>query len=59
VFKALESKYRVSFISSNPDLLNQRLTARFEKESLDQVLETLSLIFNAEFEIQESKVLVR
>lgn len=59
VFKALESKYRVTFISGNPDLLNQRLTARFEKESLDQVLETLSLIFNAEFEIQESKVLVR
>lgn len=59
VFKALESKYRVTFISGNPDLLNQRLTARFEKESLDQVLETLSLIFNAEFEIQESKVLVQ
>lgn len=46
VLKALENKYQTRFIVDNQEVLNQRLTARFEKESLDEVLETLSLIFN-------------
>lgn len=56
VIKALGSKYNVSFIVNDPDLLNQRLTARFEKESLDQALETLRLIFKIDADVQDSKV---
>ncbi len=58
VFKALENKYNIRFADAKPDLLNQRLTARFENESLNQVLETLSLIFNTEFSIHGAEVMV-
>ncbi|MFH1120779.1 MAG: FecR domain-containing protein [Bacteroidota bacterium] len=50
VLKALENKYQTRFIVDNREVLNQRLTARFEKESLDEVLETLSLIFSVKTE---------
>jgi len=50
VLKALEIKYQTRFIVDNREVLNQRLTARFEKESLDEVLETISLIFSIKAE---------
>ena len=50
VLKALENKYQTRFFVDNPEVLNQRLTARFENESLEDVLETLSLIFNVKIE---------
>jgi transmembrane sensor len=50
VLKALENKYQTRFIVDNREVLNQRLTARFEKESLDEVLETISLIFSIKAE---------
>jgi transmembrane sensor len=50
VLKALENKYQTRFIVDNREVLNQRLTARFEKESLDEVLETISLIFSVKAE---------
>lgn len=58
VLKALEIKYHTRFIVDNQDVLNQRLTARFENDSLDNVLETLSLIFNLRFENNGRQVLV-
>lgn len=58
VLKALETKYQTRFVVDNPDVLNQRLTARFENDSLDNVLETLSLIFNLRFENKDGQVLV-
>jgi len=58
VLKALENKYETRFICDSPELLNQRLTARFENESLDEVTETLSLIFHARFEKKGSDILV-
>jgi len=58
VLKALEFKYQTPFIVDNQDVLNQRLTARFENDSLDNVLETLSLIFNLKFENNGRQILV-
>ncbi|GAB1404313.1 hypothetical protein MASR1M74_14920 [Lentimicrobium sp.] len=58
VFKALEKKYETKFTIDNPDILNERLTARFESETLDQVLETLELIFELKFVSGDSEVIV-
>ncbi|HPG32367.1 MAG TPA: FecR domain-containing protein [Lentimicrobium sp.] len=58
VFKALETKYETRFLVENQDVLNLRLTARFENDSLDDVLETLSLIFNVKFENEGQAVKV-
>lgn len=59
VFESLEIKYKVSFILNNPELSNQRLTARFENESLREVMESLSLIFNIEYEIKDEQVVLK
>lgn len=59
VFKSLEKKYQVSFIVNNPEISNQRLTARFEDESLQEVMESLSLIFNIEYEIKNQQVTLK
>jgi transmembrane sensor len=58
VLKALEIKYQIRFIVDSPDVLNQRLTARFENNSLDNVLETLSLIFDLNFDKNNGQVIV-
>jgi ferric-dicitrate binding protein FerR (iron transport regulator) len=58
VFKALEKKYETTFTIDNPDVLNERLTARFESETLDQVLETLALIFELKFESGDAEIIV-
>jgi transmembrane sensor len=58
VLKALENKYQTRFVVDNPELLNQRLTARFETESLEDVLETLSLIFNLSYENKGQQVIL-
>lgn len=58
VLKAFEEKYQKQFIVNDPSILNQRLTARFENQSIDDALETLSLIFNLEFENKGSYFMV-
>jgi len=58
VFKAFEEKYQKQFIIENPEVLNQRLTARYENQSLEDALETLSLIFNLKFENKERYIMV-
>jgi len=58
VFKALESKYKTRFTAENQNVLNQRLTARFENETIEEVLETLSLIFNVKFEKKENEIIL-
>jgi ferric-dicitrate binding protein FerR (iron transport regulator) len=58
VFKALEDKYETTFTIDNPDVLNERLTARFESETLDQVLETLALIFELKLESGDAEIIV-
>ncbi|MGE5458701.1 MAG: FecR family protein [Methanococcaceae archaeon] len=57
VFKALEEKYQVQFVIDDSTVLNKRLTARFD-QSLDDALETLSLIFNLKFEKKERHIMV-
>lgn len=58
VFKAFEEKYHKQFVVDDSTVLNQRLTARFENESLNDALETLSLIFNINFEVKERHIIV-
>ncbi len=58
VFKAFEQKYQKQFIIVDSAILNQRLTARFENQSLEDALETLSLIFNLNIENKESHIMV-
>ncbi|HLN54016.1 MAG TPA: FecR domain-containing protein [Lentimicrobium sp.] len=58
VLKAFEEKYHKQFVIDDSTLLDQRLTARFENESLDDALETLSLIFNVKFENKERHIIV-
>ncbi len=58
VFNAFEQKYQKEFVVADSSILNQRLTARFENQPLDDALETLSLIFNIKFENKESYILV-
>ncbi len=58
VFNAFEAKYQKEFVVADSNILNQRLTARFENQPLDDALETLSLIFNIKFENKESYILV-
>lgn len=58
VLKTLENRYKTKFIAPEQEVLNQRLTARFENESLEEVLETLSLIFNLKFEVGQEEVKV-
>lgn len=58
VFKAFEQQYQKQFIIEDSTILNQRLTARFDNQSLDDALETLSLIFNIKFEKKERHIMV-
>ncbi len=58
VFKAFEQKYQKEFVVTDSAILNQRLTARFENQSLEDALETLSLIFNLNIENKESHIMV-
>lgn len=58
VFKAFEEKYQKQFVLDDSTVLDQRLTARFENESLNDALETLSLIFNIKFENKERYIIV-
>lgn len=58
VIKAFEEKYQKQFIIEDTAVLDQRLTARFENQSLDDALETLSLIFNLKFENKERHIMV-
>ncbi len=56
VLKSLEKKYNVTFVVNNQEIYNQRLTARFENESIVDVMESLSLIFNIRYEIKDKQV---
>ncbi len=58
VFKAFEEKYQKQFVIEDTAILDQRLTARFENQSLEDALETLSLIFNLKFENKERHIMV-
>lgn len=58
VLKAFEEKYQKQFVIDDSTILDQRLTARFENESLNDALETLSLIFNVKFENKERHIIV-
>ncbi|PKP00816.1 MAG: hypothetical protein CVU14_06645 [Bacteroidetes bacterium HGW-Bacteroidetes-9] len=58
VLKALENKYETRFVVKNREVLNQRLTARFENDSLEDVMETISLIYNVSYEIKGKIVIL-
>lgn len=58
VFKALEDKYNKKFIVEDKKLLDKRLTARFEDQSLKDALDALALIFEMEYDNLEDHVRV-
>lgn len=58
VFDVLGEKYQKQFVLEDSLVLNQRLTASFENQSLEDVLETLSLIFDLSFETNERHIVV-
>ncbi len=50
VLEAVERHYKVELELQNPTIRNCRVTSSFEKASLEEVLQTLSLILNLEIE---------
>lgn len=58
VFEVLGEEYQKEFVFDDSLVLHQRLTASFENQSLDDVLETLSLIFELSFENKERQIIV-
>jgi ferric-dicitrate binding protein FerR (iron transport regulator) len=58
VFNALEERYNKKFIVGNKELLDKRLTARFEDLSFEDALEALALIFEIKYENGQDQVKV-
>jgi ferric-dicitrate binding protein FerR (iron transport regulator) len=48
VLREFEIVYGVSFSAQNPEFLNCELSAKFTQADLDEVLETLQLVFGVE-----------
>jgi ferric-dicitrate binding protein FerR (iron transport regulator) len=48
VLQQVEAVYNVNFVVQNPEVLNCALSAKFTQANLDEVLETLRLIFGVE-----------
>ena len=48
VLSQFEAKYNVTFTVQNPEFLNCELSAKFTQADLDEVLETLQLVFGVE-----------
>lgn len=58
VFAALETYYPVKFQAAEEHLWKCRLYTKFEQESLEEVLNILSLTLNLQFEQQKEKKLI-
>ncbi len=51
VFRLLEQYYPLNITTDNPALLECRLNARFEKQSIEEVLEVIALTFGLEYQL--------
>lgn len=56
VLRRLERWHGVSFTVNNPELLNHSFTARFNSESIIQVMELLNLSLDIRYSIKDAKV---
>jgi len=58
VFKDLENHYNVSFTISTPQIMDCRLTAKYDNKPLDSVLESLEVLYGLFFEKSNNTVSV-
>lgn len=58
VFKVLEKNYGIQFEQGNKDVRQCMLTARFENESINDILSVIEATFNVQFEINAGRVYV-
>lgn len=59
VFKVLEKNYKLSFSNYDAGIEKCLLTARFEKESLESILQVISATFNIEFIVDGETVMIK
>lgn len=55
VIKTLSEYYQTNLLLDDPESKNCPLTATFDNESLDEILETFEIIFNADIQKQANK----
>lgn len=58
VFRILEKNYKVRFSPYGEEVQQCRLTARFEGESIEAILDVISATFDIQFKVQNETVLV-
>lgn len=58
VFEVLEKNYKLSFSAYDKSVEKCLLTARFEKESIESILEVISATFNIQFVIEGASVTI-
>ena len=58
VFEVLEKNYGIRFSNGEKDVSKCMLTARFENESIDDILSVIEATFNVRFEINEGRIQV-
>lgn len=58
VFKDIENYYNISVTIETPEILNCKLTAKFDNKPVDEVLESLELLYGLFFEKSNSSISV-
>lgn len=59
IIKKLERHYNVTFINNNKTLGKEVFNARFDNESIDQVLKYLNESFAIKYKIQNNKIIIQ
>jgi len=58
VFKQLERNYNMEFVVNEPSFYERQITATFSEESIDEILQALSISLNARFEREGRRVIL-
>ncbi|WP_027125305.1 FecR family protein [Gelidibacter mesophilus] len=58
ILKKLERQYNVVFINNDKTLENRRFTARFDVESIHQVIQSLSYSASFNYEFESNKIII-
>lgn len=59
VLKKLERWHGIHFDVRNPEILNQRFTARFKEESISQILEMMNNVALLSYELHDTTAILR
>jgi len=59
VVNILEKKYKVNIKISDPDLNNEILNTSFENETIEQILEIISITFNASYTKENNTFIIK